>query len=198
MVVGNIINDNFPCMLSPNLIVLVLRSNRFHGEVRCNRSWPDLQMIDISSNNFSGSLESLNFSSWRGMVQRKVLEPRYDMDSGYYTFQRFAVTLIMKGQETELSKIWLDFGIIELSCNNFQGEIPNSIGEFRSLHFLNFSHNALDGSIPNSFGQLRKLESPDLSPNQLTGAIPVELTFISFLNLSYNELVGEIPNGRQL
>ncbi|KAL1542432.1 receptor-like protein 31 [Salvia divinorum] len=33
---NNNINDTFPCMLSSSLSVLVLHSNRFHGEVACN------------------------------------------------------------------------------------------------------------------------------------------------------------------
>ncbi|XP_057789421.1 receptor-like protein 7 [Salvia miltiorrhiza] len=188
---NNNINDTFPCMLSSmlGLYGLVLRSNRFHGEVTCHTSWPQLQIIDISSNNFSGSLESINFSSWRSMVFKDI--------NGYYPR---SISLTIKGHFVELDKIWVDFGTIDFSCNNFEGEIPNAIGDFGSLHQLNFSHNALNGSIPNSFGQLRNLESLDLSGNRLTGLIPVELaglTFLSSLNLSFNKLVGEIPNGRQ-
>ncbi|XP_057797553.1 receptor-like protein 54 [Salvia miltiorrhiza] len=192
---NNNITDSFPCMLSSMLRVLVLHSNRFYGEVRChNMSWEDLQILDISSNQFSGNLESINFSSWKTMMIQN--------DSPYSQFwSSFSITLIMKGRYSEYHRIWPEFGIIDFSCNNFGGEIPNAIGDLTSLHQLNLSHNALNGSIPNSFGQLRKLESLDLSVNRLIGPIPVELaglTFLSFLNVSYNKLVGEIPNGRQL
>ncbi|XP_057789414.1 receptor-like protein 7 [Salvia miltiorrhiza] len=198
-VANNLINDTFPCILS--LRVLVLHSNRFHGEVRCHKSWPDLQIVDVSSNNFSGSLESINLSSWRGMVLDSV---RYNRLTSKVlkvsSFYKGGVRLIMKGQAVELVKIWPDFTAVDFSCNNFQGQIPNAIGDLRSLRLLNFSHNALSGSIPKSFDQIRNLESLDLSENQLTGEIPTELaglTFLSVLNLSYNKLVGEIPNGRQ-
>ncbi|XP_020550134.1 receptor-like protein 12 [Sesamum indicum] len=53
---NNNIDDGFPCMLPSSLLVLVLRSNRFHGEVRCSRSWTNLQIIDIAFNNFTGYL----------------------------------------------------------------------------------------------------------------------------------------------
>ncbi|XP_057788457.1 receptor-like protein 12 [Salvia miltiorrhiza] len=198
---NNNINDSFPCMLSSTwLRVLVLHSNRFHEEVRCqNMSWPDLQILDISSNQFSGNLESINFSSWETMMLQSD-EPNSDFQYSEL-WSSLSITLIMKGTNSEYHTIWSEFGIIDFSCNNFGGEIPNAMGDLTSLHQLNLSHNALNGSIPNSFGQLRNLESLDLSVNRLIGPIPVGLvglTFLQVLNLSYNKLVGEIPNGRQL
>ncbi|XP_047942945.1 receptor-like protein 30 [Salvia hispanica] len=65
---NNMINDTFPCMLSSTLNVLVLHSNRFHGDLRCHSIWPGLRILDISSNHFSESLESIYFSSWTAMV----------------------------------------------------------------------------------------------------------------------------------
>ncbi|XP_057803055.1 receptor-like protein 19 [Salvia miltiorrhiza] len=198
---NNNINDTFPCKLSSKLRFLVLRSNKFHGEVRCHdMSWPKLQILDISSNHFSGNLESINFSTWKTMMLQSGEQLRQD-SSVYYSllWSSPSVALIMKGINLEFQRP--EFCNIDFSCNNFGGEIPTAIGNLTLLHQLNFSHNALNGSIPNSFGELRNLESLDLSGNRLTGLIPVELaglTFLSFLNLSYNKLVGEIPNGRQL
>ncbi|KAL1542444.1 receptor-like protein 35 [Salvia divinorum] len=195
---NNMMNDTFPCMLSPTLGVLVLHSNRFHGQVRCHISWPNLQILDISSNHFSGSLESINFSSWMAMELPRDEKLRGGNDYDVYSS---GMTLILKGQMMELYKIWADFSTIDLSSNSFYGKLPNAIGDLTSLHQLNFSHNALNGSIPKSFGQLKNLESLDLSVNQLAGQIPEELgglTFLSKLNLSYNKFVGVIPKGRQI
>ncbi|KAL1542443.1 receptor-like protein 35 [Salvia divinorum] len=195
---NNMMNDTFPCMLSPTLRVLVLHSNRFHGQVRCHISWLNLQILDISSNHFSGSLESINFSSWMAMELPSDGKLR---DGNYDDMYSSGLTLIVKGQMMELYKIWADFSTIDLSSNSFYGKIPNAIGNLTSLHQLNFSHNSLNGSIPKSFGQLKNLESLDLSVNQLAGQIPEELgglTFLSKLNLSYNKFVGVIPKGRQI
>ncbi|XP_057789417.1 receptor-like protein 7 [Salvia miltiorrhiza] len=197
---NNNINDSFPCMLSSTLRFLVMHSNKFYGEVRCRNSWEDLQILDISSNQFSGNLESINFSSWKTMMIQNDEQFRHG-DSDYYSalWRSTRVELILKGINLEFHMP--KFYNIDFSNNNFGGEIPNAIGDLTSLHQLNLSHNALNGSIPNSFGKLRNLESLDLSGNRLTGAIPVELaglTFLSVLNLSYNKLVGDIPNGRQL
>ncbi|KAG6404597.1 hypothetical protein SASPL_136847 [Salvia splendens] len=197
---NNNINDTFPCMLSSTVTVLILNSNRFHGEVRCHNSWASLQIVDISSNHFNGSLESLNFSDWSAMTLKGDKQSWFvEFDTSIFGGE-FGMTLHMKGMNLELNGIWTDFGSIDFSSNNFQGEIPNVIGNLTSLHHLNLSHNALNGSIPMSFGQLSHLESLDLSANQLTGPIPMdlgELTFLEVLNLSYNKLVGMIPNGRQ-
>ncbi|KAI3470549.1 hypothetical protein Pfo_027212 [Paulownia fortunei] len=202
---NNKIDDSFPCMLSSSLRVLVLRSNRFHGEVRCHNIWPNLQIIDIASNNFSGYLYPTSFSSWRGMMLDNDTQLRrnhlcfnfLNLNNFYYQDE---VTLIFKGLELKLVKILTVFTSIDFSCNNFQGEIPDAIGDLSSLYVLNLSHNSLTGTIPKSLGYLKQLGSLDLSMNQLTGVIPMELaelTFLSFLNLSYNKLVGLIPEGPQ-
>ncbi|XVF78904.1 hypothetical protein PTKIN_Ptkin14bG0175300 [Pterospermum kingtungense] len=87
-----------------------------------------------------------------------------------------------------------------MSCNKFEGNIPEIVGNLTSLQVLNFSHNKLTGPIPSSFGNLTALESLDLSSNRLTGRIPMQLTdlnFLEVLNLSENQLVGLIPLGKQ-
>nr|GME08850.1 receptor-like protein 12 [Ipomoea batatas] len=70
---SNKIVDTFPCPLKniSSLRVLVLRSNGFHGDLHCenaNQSWPNLQIIDIASNHFSGNLSRYCFSNWKGMI----------------------------------------------------------------------------------------------------------------------------------
>ncbi|XP_075510268.1 receptor-like protein 7 isoform X1 [Primulina tabacum] len=205
---NNNIYDKFPCMLqtSSSLRVLVLRSNRFHGGIACpeaNQSWSNLQIIDIASNNFVEYLNASWFSSWRRMMQESD-------GSGHISFNYLqlanlyyqdTVTVTIKGLELELVKILTIFTSIDFSSNNFQGEIPEAVGQVSSLYVLNLSHNSLTGTIPKSIGNLTSLGSLDLSRNQLTGMIPEELaslTFLSFLDLSYNKLSGRIPHGPQL
>ncbi|KAG6402232.1 hypothetical protein SASPL_139108 [Salvia splendens] len=73
---NNNLEGSFPCMLPLSLRILVLRSNKFQGDLRCRRSWPDLQILDISSNNFGGSMDMLNFSSLRGMMLQSPTHSR--------------------------------------------------------------------------------------------------------------------------
>ena len=106
----------------------------------------------------------------------------------------------MKGNAMELVKILKIFTILDLSNNEFDGEIPKVIGELYLLKGLNFSHNRITGSIPPSMGNLTNLEWSDLSWNKLVGEIPSTLTnlnFLAILNLSQNKLEGIIPRGKQ-
>lgn len=203
---NNRIEDTFPCMLMEiRLRVLVLRSNKFYGDIQCLgaiRGWSHLQIIDISTNQFSGNISLLLFSNWRGMMNVDGDEPynhlHVEFLLGYY--YQDVVTVTLKGLELELKKILTIFTSIDFSSNKLSGEIPSRIGNLESLYLLNISHNALTGAIPASIGNLRQLGSLDLSVNCLTGKIPVELaslTFLSFLNLSWNKLFGSVPQGPQ-
>ncbi|KAK4407624.1 Receptor-like protein 34 [Sesamum angolense] len=199
---NNNIDDGFTCMLPSSLRVLVLRSNRFHGQVRCSRSWSNLQIIDIASNNFTGYLYTKSFS---GMMLEKDAHLKSDYIHYSRSFelgggQYYTVKVIVKGVELDFEKILTIFMAIDFSCNNFQGEIPDAIGDLSSLYVLNLSHNTFAGIIPKSLGNLTQLGSLDLSTNQLTGEIPQELTCLTFLealNLSNNQLIGPIPSGPQ-
>ncbi|MBA0792340.1 hypothetical protein Gohar_016848 [Gossypium harknessii] len=93
--------------------------------------------------------------------------------------------------EIELMKILTIFTSIDLSSNNFEGQIPRDIGELSSLRGLNLSHNNLVGHIPSSLRNMTRLEWLDLSSNKLSGQIPtglLDLTFLSSFNVSYNQL----------
>ncbi|WOG84403.1 hypothetical protein DCAR_0103586 [Daucus carota subsp. sativus] len=112
-----------------------------------------------------------------------------------------AVTISIKGQRLDLVKILNIYTSIDISNNRFEGNIPHTISELKSLSSFNMSHNTLSGSIPNSFGTIKVLETLDLLVNMLTGKKPLELGDISFLkvlDLSYNQLSGKIPTGSQI
>ncbi|CAM8981038.1 unnamed protein product [Rhodiola kirilowii] len=205
---NNRIDDTFPCWLKniSTLRVVVLRSNMLHGSIGCpntTKTWPMLQIVDLACNEFSGSLDSDHFSTWKGMMTSnndanghliyKVLEygQLYYQDTVKVTF---------KGLQMELVKILTVFSSLDFSGNQLSGEIPDMIGKLTSLCVLNFSHNTFSSHLPASLGKLAQLESLDLSQNQLTGQIPYQLeylTFLSYLNLSYNKLEGMIPVGWQ-
>lgn len=208
---NNKINDSFPCWLKnlPNLRVLVLRSNSFHGHLSCleaNYNWSYIQIIDLASNNFRGTLPPRFFLNLRAIVsgrhEKKLELTHLSFDSMITstTYQE-VVTISLKGQPMELLKIFTSFTSIDFSSNSFQGSIPETVGGLKSVLSLNFSHNALIGHIPPSVGNLKEIESLDLSSNKLSGVIPTQLAsllFLSFLNLSDNQLVGMIPVSTQL
>ncbi|KAI6698511.1 hypothetical protein NL676_018630, partial [Syzygium grande] len=132
-----------------------------------------------------------------------------DLDFNYiqYPFLRLAglyyqdrVSVTIKGLQVELVKILTLYTIIDFSCNNLEGPIPDTLGDLKALYVLNLSNNGFSGPIPPSLGHLQQLESLDLSRNDLNGTIPTQLSdlnFLSFLSLSYNKLVGSMPAVKQ-
>ncbi|XP_076944467.1 uncharacterized protein LOC143615136 [Bidens hawaiensis] len=201
---NNHLNDTFPGWLGdlPNLQVLVLRSNNFHGGIVpssfVNFPFPSLRVLDLSQNGFVGKLPTKYFQNFNAMknVVIKNTEPEYLYIDGKY----YSITFAMKGVDQNFPRLLVDYTIIDLSNNKFEGEIPNIIGNLNSLKALNLSHNSLTGRIPQALGNISEIESLDLSWNKLTGEIPqslADVTFLEFLNLSQNHLMGHIPQGKQ-
>ncbi|XP_056172657.1 receptor like protein 27-like [Syzygium oleosum] len=198
----NQIDGTFPCHFNAmsSLRVLVLRSNKLHGEIGCPHSpftWQMLQIIDLSSNNFSGTLPASLLASWEAMKANvdfnRFLYELFRLRGKYY---QDTVSVTFKGLKLELIKILTIFTSIDFSGNRLEGPIPDTLGDLKALYFLNLSHNAITGSITPVLGNLDQLESLDLSWNHLNGTIPAQLAnldFLSFLNLSNNQLVGSIP-----
>ncbi|GLT29594.1 hypothetical protein SLA2020_044490 [Shorea laevis] len=200
---NNNIEDTFPHWLEslPDLQVLVLRSNKFHGFVQStkeNPSFPKLRVLDLSSNDFRGRLPVRYIENFKAMMDlyRDEGSLEYMNVSSY----QYSLVVTWKGSERELEGILTVFSSFHLSNNMFEGEIPDVMGKLSSLKGLNLSHNNLTGQIPPSLGNLTNLEWLDLSSNKLAGKIPdelVSLTQLSVLNLSNNDLIGRIPQGNQ-
>ncbi|XP_021288780.1 receptor-like protein 12 [Herrania umbratica] len=204
-----IINDTFPQWLESltQLRVLVLHSNQLHGSIHgpwSSHSFSKIQIFDLSNNHFTGPLPVKYIQNFKVMINLTVDEREMSyMGTGGRAasdFYNYSTRIAIKGQEIELEKIFFRLTSIDLSSNEFQGEIPKVIGELNSLKELNLSHNNLRGCIPTSMGNLTALESLDLSSNKLVGKIPTQLSSLGsleVLNLSQNQLVGPIPEGKQ-
>ncbi|XP_075485249.1 receptor-like protein EIX1 [Primulina tabacum] len=86
---------------------------------------------------------------------------------------------------------------LDLSGNRFDGGIPNSLLNLRSLKSLDLSHNRITGSLPESVGELSKLEFLDVSFNLLEGQISEshlsKLQNLEILDLSHNSLGPRFP-----
>ncbi|CDP11283.1 unnamed protein product [Coffea canephora] len=87
--------------------------------------------------------------------------------------------------------------LLNLSFNNLEGEFPPWIGSFPQLHRLFLRNNSFTGLIPSSISNLSKLESISLSFNRLQGNIPIGIFNISSLqmiSLTGNGLSGVLPS----
>ncbi|KHM99418.1 Receptor-like protein 12 [Glycine soja] len=186
---GNSLQGKLPKFLAScaTMEILDIGHNRIHDHFPCwLKNISTLRILILQSNKLHGSLKY--------HLQFEILK----LDQVYYQDR---VTVTSKQLQMELVKILTIFTAIDLSCNKFEGQIPEGLGELNALYILNLSHNAFSGRIPPSLGNLKDLESFDLANNNLSGNIPTQITdlsFLSFLNLSGNHLVGRIPTGTQI
>jgi Leucine-rich repeat (LRR) protein len=84
---------------------------------------------------------------------------------------------------------------LELSYNQFSGEIPGDIVKLKNLWQLELYFNFLTGTLPVGFGNLTSLVNLDASGNSLQGNISEVrlLKNIASLQLYENQFTGEIP-----
>ena len=195
----------------PELRLLLLPRNLLHGAIKetiLGSEFPNLCVIDLSQNGFTGPLPSEYFKNWSAM---KRGDSNFSYLAGNFSYNMdnisrihlywYSMTIMNKGIDLFYGKIQRVFVAVDLSSNKFEGAIPNCIGSLQGLQVLNLSNNILSGGIPLSLRSLTRLESLDLSRNNISGRIPqqlVQLTSLSFFNVSYNHLTGPIPRGNQL
>ncbi|GLU18824.1 hypothetical protein SLE2022_351010 [Rubroshorea leprosula] len=194
----------------PSLSILLLKANRFEGEISIQLCQLNkLKMMDLSQNNLSGSIPSClsNFtfealvysnkiSYWRNgglemifslveMLRKKLAENEFDLivEYGYEVIEmEFWVEFTTKSMSYVYNGSILRYmSGIDLSCNRLTGRIPSEIGYLNEIHALNMSHNKLTGPIPTTFSNLKQIESLDLSYNNLNGRIPPQLTELNTL-----------------
>ncbi|KAJ6423196.1 hypothetical protein OIU84_024182 [Salix udensis] len=144
----NQINDTFPFLLGmlPNLHVLILHSNSLHGpigEPLTSNDFPMLQILDLSSNYFTGNLPLGYIAIWKSMRIKLNGSPTY-MGSYYY---REWMSITSKGQRMDNINILTIFHVLDLSNNLFEGEIPEVIGDLKLLEVLNLLSYFMDTCV---------------------------------------------------
>jgi hypothetical protein len=160
------------------------------------------------NNDITGKLPSQYFQNWKAMQIHDVKGFMYMKANGSFSIPGtrwdvsfvYSMTFTYKGTERVYEKISDVFVAIDLSNNQFEGEISEVVGYLKELQVLNLSNNFLTGPIPSSLVNLTNLEVLDFAQNKLSGVIPlqlVQLTFLAFFNVSHNHLTGPIPHGNQ-
>ncbi|MBA0802124.1 hypothetical protein Gohar_012453, partial [Gossypium harknessii] len=165
--------------MSSNLSYFNIFRNQFQGNI------PDLLtmtqpsvLIDLSCNNFTGSLPLLSsnvtaidfsFNSLSGSMSHflchKLNEPMKleILNLGHN---------LLSGKIPECWKKWSRLVGIKLCDNNFSGKIPGSMGALTLLQSLHVRNNSVVGEIPSSLRHCGELVTVDFGSNQLSGDIP--------------------------
>ncbi|RID62987.1 hypothetical protein BRARA_E02020, partial [Brassica rapa] len=164
----NRINDTFPFWLGslPELHLLVLRSNEFHGSLQYH---PNVASHTMTSREpYRHTSSCTDWSTWDTT-----------------TFTRTQMVLMNKGIELNYTKIRAILTLIDLSGNRLQGQV-------KALKVLNLSSNGFVGNIPSSLANLVQLESLDLSRNKLSGHIPRDLADLTSLCIIRDQRGGSL------
>ncbi|KAE8780341.1 putative LRR receptor-like serine/threonine-protein kinase [Hordeum vulgare] len=161
------------------LETLILGKNKFDRQIppdltNCGR----LQFLDISSNMFGGDVQQIfgNFTSLKYLVLH-----HNEYTGGIVASGVLRLPLLAR---------------LDLSFNQFTGQLPPQVADMKSLKYLMLAENNFSGTIPPEYGRLAELQALDLSNNTLSGVIPAtigNLTSLLWLMLAGNQLSGQIP-----
>ncbi|TMW81477.1 hypothetical protein EJD97_009386, partial [Solanum chilense] len=142
---NNLLNDTFPNWLGylSQLKILSLRSNKLHGPIKSSGNtnlFTRLQILDLSSNGFSGNLAERILGNLQTMKEIDEITgfPEYISDA-YDIYYNYLTTISTKGQDYDSVRIFTSNMIINLSKNRFEGRIPSIIGDLVGLRTLNLS-----------------------------------------------------------
>lgn len=141
-----------------------------------------LQVLDLSSNNLSGSMPNWLFTKESTLV--------------YLNLGNNSLT-------GSLYPIWFrqsNLGMVNISMNHVVGQLPTNISSvFPALKILDVSHNVISGDIPPSLCKLSRMLFMDLSNNKFTGEVPAclftDCVTLRILKFSNNNLGGLIVSG---
>lgn len=92
---------------------------------------------------------------------------------------------------------WLPYLVtLDLSNNQFSGQIPPDLGNCSFLNIVILSNNRLSGNIPSTFANLGRLNRFSVSNNQLSGTIPSSLSRFTSDDFSGNSGLCGSPLGK--
>ncbi|XP_048534765.1 receptor-like protein 2 [Triticum urartu] len=166
---------------SSSILVLDVSFNRLTGglgELPSSTPVRPLQVLNISSNLFTGSFPS---TTWEAMKSLVVLNASSNRFTGQIpTTPCFSAP---------------SFAVLELSFNQLSGNIPPGLSNCSALKLLGAGYNNLSGTLPDELFKVISLEHLSLPNNRLEGALDgiSKLTNLVTLDLGGNELSGNIP-----
>ncbi|XP_060211687.1 receptor-like protein EIX2 [Lycium barbarum] len=139
------------------------------------------------------SWEGVKCSNITGHVVVLIIQPPLWYGNGYPDFSSDSN---LRGSITPSLLELQHLKHLDLSYNDFGGSrIPDFIGSFPRLEYLNLKHANFSGEIPHTLGNLTHLQILELSWNQISGPLPNLKTFSALreLRLNNNQFKGILP-----
>ncbi|KAJ4903452.1 receptor like protein 41 [Raphanus sativus] len=183
------------------LEVLSLSSNGFVGQVPFSfNKLSLLSVLDLSQNELTGS-----FPLIQNLTKLFFLELSHNHFSGTLNpnsslFELHHLRFLGLGSNNLRSSNLYEFGnlnrleVLDLSSNDFFGQVPPTISNLTLLTELHLQYNHLTGSIP-ILKNLTMLSVLNLYENHFSGTIPSSLLTmpsLSRVDISVNDLTGSI------
>jgi hypothetical protein len=198
--------------------------NHIGGYFNVSYQFAYLYTLDLSFNNISGDISTLIFCSPQDnitsygsfcsietlLINNNHLSGKLpDFSTFFHQMSTFDSITNLDLSNNQFSgiippSIWnisTNLAVLNLSGNNFFGNLPNVTNPQSLLETLSMSKNQLNGELPDlsSFPQLKTL---DLSYNQFNGSISPSvwnnISKLNVLNLSNNKLYGKLPTMKDL
>ncbi|XP_038697100.1 receptor-like protein 15 [Tripterygium wilfordii] len=162
-----------------------------------------LQYLDLSSVKFGGAFPGWLFENNTRLEQIYLVDNSFVGPFKWPSHPNLNLSWIdishnkLYGQiPSNISLIFPNLEYFALSGNSFQGSIPLSLGEMKSLGVLDLSNNQFSGEIQVLFTSQTQLWLIKLSNNNFSGRIPTSFASNLFVSLQMNgnKFVGEIPD----
>ncbi|KZV32554.1 leucine-rich repeat receptor protein kinase EXS-like [Dorcoceras hygrometricum] len=189
---NNLFEGSIPSSIGKlkNLTNLSLHGNKLTGSVpsevfECSK----LVSLDLGANELTGEIP-------KSISELKLLDNLVLSDN---QFSGFIPEEICSGfQRVPLpdSEFVQHYGMLDLSYNDLEGPIPESIRNCIVMTELLLQGNKLNGSIPKGLASLVNLTLLDLSFNYFSGLLDFQLltTNLQGIVLSHNNIRGSIPD----
>ncbi|CAN6177882.1 unnamed protein product [Urochloa humidicola] len=185
------------------LETLILGSNLFDRRIPLElTNCTNLRYLDISENFFGKEVQSIfgNFTGLRHLVLHDNVYTGGIISSGILRLPLLARLDLsfneFHGELAEDVAHMKSLRYLILNNNFFSGTIPPRWGQLTDLQLLGLSYNKLSGRIPSSIGNLTSLIGLMIPGNHLSSEIPPEIgncTSLIYLNLQGNSLSGNVP-----
>lgn len=189
-----------------NLATVILAYNELSGTIPSwINTWSALEFFYLSNNKFSGSLptsiQSLKYLKVLALDDNLLtgsIDHVWELSSMEYLYVdncQFSGSL-----PSNLAELLPNLNTLDLSSNNFYGNLPTDLFLLSRLQILDLHHNSFTGAIPNDIPSNDMLYYISMHENSLEFAIPTEignLHALQHLDLSTNVLTGDIPTQMQ-
>ncbi|PHT30723.1 hypothetical protein CQW23_29643 [Capsicum baccatum] len=185
---------------------LDLAGNDFSGSLISPKfgELSSLTHLDLMYSRFTGLIPTeISHLSRLYVLRISTVDP-YGLSLGPYNFE-----LLLKNL-TQLRELYLvsrtdcfsvcnlkTLILLDLGSNNFNGTIPQCLGEMSGLQVLDLNNNHLSGTTNTSFNTENQLHIINLYRNNLKGKVPPSLTNcrnLEFLDLGNNQLNDTFPS----